>query len=50
MPQSAERLTLDFTSGYDLTFHEFKPRVGLCTDSAEPGWDSLFLSLSLKIK
>ena len=27
----------DFGSGHDLTVREFKPRVGLCTDSLEPG-------------
>ena len=45
--QSAELLTLDFGSGHDLTVREFKPRVGLCTDNAEPAWNSLSLSLSL---
>ena len=27
----------DFSSGHDLTVREFKPRVGLCADSSEPG-------------
>ena len=27
----------DSGSGHDLTAHEFEPRVGLCTDSLEPG-------------
>ena len=49
---SVKRLTLDFSSGHDLTVREFQPRVGLCADSAEPAWDSLCpspspLSLSL---
>ena len=25
-------------------FHEFEPHIGLCTDSAEPDWDSPSLS------
>ena len=37
-------------SGHDLTFLEFKPRVGLCVGSVEPAWDSLSLSLSLSFK
>ena len=45
--QSVRRLTLDFGSGHDLTVREFGPRVGLCTDSAEPAWNSLSLSLCL---
>ena len=39
--QSVKRLTLDFSSGHDLTISEFEPCVGLCADSAEPAWDSL---------
>ena len=27
----------DVGSGHDLTVSEFKPRVGLCADSSEPG-------------
>ena len=27
----------NFSSGHDLTVHEFEPRVGLCADSLEPG-------------
>ena len=27
----------DFGSGHDLPVHGFEPRVGLCTDSSEPG-------------
>ena len=30
-------------------FCEFKPRVGLCADSAEPAWDSLSPLLSLPL-
>ena len=44
--QSVKRLTLDFGSGHDLTVCEFEPCIGLCADSAEPGWDSLSPSLS----
>ena len=39
--------TLDVGSGHDLMVCELEPRVGLCADTAEPVWDSLFLSLSL---
>ena len=35
--------------GHGLEVHRFEPPVGLCADSAEPAWDSLPLSLSLKI-
>ena len=59
MAQSVKLLTLAFSSGHDLTVCEFKPRVGLCAEGAEPAWDSvspshsappcLSLSLSLKI-
>ena len=28
--------------------HEFEPHIGPCTDHAEPAWDSLSLSVSLK--
>ena len=45
--QSVKCLTLDFGSGHDLTVHEIKPCIGLCTDSPEPAWDSLSLSLPL---
>ena len=38
---------LDFSSGHDLTVHGIKPRIGLCTDTEEPAWDSLSLPLSL---
>ena len=43
----AESLTLDFSSGYDLLVHEFKPHIGLCANSVEPSLESLSLSLSL---
>ena len=42
-------LTLDFGSGHDLMVPEFKPDMGLCTDSVEPALDSLFLPLSLPL-
>ena len=35
--QSVKPLTLDFSSGRDLAICELEPRVGLCTDSSEPG-------------
>ena len=44
--QSVERPTLGFSSGHDLTVHEFEPRVGLHADGAEPAWDSLSQPLS----
>ena len=40
------RLTLDFSSGGDLTARGFQSCVGLCADSVEPTWDFLSLSLS----
>ena len=46
MAQSVKHLTLDFGSGHDLTVPGFKPCVRLYTDSAEPAWDCLSLSLS----
>ena len=49
MAQSATSLALDFCSGHDLTVCETEPRVGLCTDSTEPAWDSLSSSLSLSL-
>ena len=43
---SLKHLTLDFSSGHDLTVCEFKPHVRqLCIGSVEPAWDSLSLSL-----
>ena len=47
--QSAKCPILGFGSGHDLAVREFEPRAGLLTDSVEPAWDSLSLSLSLKI-
>ena len=38
--QTDKRLTVDSSSGHDLTVCEFEPRIGLCADSAEPAWDS----------
>ena len=43
--QSVKRLTLDLSSGHDLTVREFNPRLRLCTASVEPAWSSLSLSL-----
>ena len=45
--QSVKCLTLDFGSGHDLMVCEIETHVGLCTDSVEPAWDTLFLSLPL---
>ena len=45
MAQSVKHPTLDFHSGYDLRVCGFKPVSGLCTDIAEPAWESLSLSL-----
>ena len=39
--QLVEHLTLDLVSGHDLTVSEMEPCTELCTDSAEPAWDSL---------
>ena len=44
--QLVKHPTLDFSSGHDLTSHEFEPRIRLHADSAEPASDSLSLSLS----
>ena len=43
--QSVKPPTLDFGPGHDLTILGIEPHIGLCTDSVEPAWDSLFLSL-----
>ena len=43
--QLVKHQTLDFSSGHDLTVHEFKPHIGLCADTAGPAWDSLSCSL-----
>ena len=45
--QSVKHPTLNCGSGPDLTVRGIEPHVGLCADSAEPAWNSLFLSLSL---
>ena len=46
LAQSVKHLPLGFGLGHDLTVHEFEPGVGLCDDSTESAWDSLFSSLS----
>ena len=43
--QSVEHLTLGFCSGHGLTVRGLEPHVRLCTDSAEPAWDSLSLQI-----
>ena len=56
--QSVKCLTLDYSSSHDPAGHEIGSHIGLCTDSVEPGWDSLssvslpappLLTLSLKV-
>ena len=47
--QLVKQRTLDFRSGHDIMVHEFEPCIGLHTDSAEPAWDSLSLSLSASL-
>ena len=57
MAQSVKLPALGLGSGHDLTVRGFEPREGLCADSDDPAWDSLFLpfpdscflSLSFKI-
>ena len=39
-------LTLDLSSGHDLTVHGIELHVGLWADSMEPAWNSLSPSLS----
>ena len=46
MAQSVEHLNLNFGSGHDLMVLEIEPHVRVCTDNAEPAWDSLCLPLS----
>ena len=49
MAQSVKHLTLAHLTldlGPDLPVRDFEPRVGLCADSAEPAWDSLYASPS----
>ena len=40
--QWIKHLTLALASGHDFTVGEMEPLVGLCTDSAEPAWRSVF--------
>ena len=46
MAQPVTYLTAGSGPSHDLTVCEFKPRIGLCADSAEPAWDSLSPILS----
>ena len=39
--QSVKRLTLDFSSGHDLTVCEFEHHVRFHADITEPSWDPL---------
>ena len=51
MAQSVKHPTLDIGSGHDLMVRGFEPKVGLCANSKEPGWDFLSpLSLPLPFK
>ena len=43
--QSVKHPILDLGSGRDLAVGGMEPRGGLCTDSAEPAWDSVSFSL-----
>ena len=47
--QLVKHLTLDISSGHDLTVGETEALIRLCADSVEPTWDSLSLSLSLSL-
>ena len=38
--QWVEARTLDFSSRHDLTVRGIKPRVGLCSEGADPAWNS----------
>ena len=49
MAQLVKRLTLGLGSGHDLTVCELEPCVRLCSDSIEPAWDSLSLSVCLSL-
>ena len=44
--QSVKPPTPGFSSGHDLTVDGIKPHIRFCTESIEPVWDSLSLSLS----
>ena len=37
---------LDLGSGHDLSVCGMEPHIGLCADSADPAWNSLFPFLS----
>ena len=41
MAQLVKHLTLYLCSDRDLMVHEIEPRIGLCADGVEPGWDSV---------
>ena len=43
------QVMISFSSGHDLIVREIEPHVGLCTDSVEPTWDSLFFSFCPQI-
>ena len=45
MAQLVKCLSLDFSSGHDLTVHKIEPCIRLHADSTEPAWDSLSPSL-----
>ena len=47
--QLVKHLTLDLSSGHDLTVLEFKLHIELCTGGTETAWDSLSPSLSVPL-
>ena len=47
VPGWFSQLSINFSSGHDLTISRFEPHIGLCADSTEPALDSLSPCLSL---
>ena len=43
--RSVTQPSVGFGSGHGLMVYEFEPHVRLCTDNAEPAWDSLSICL-----
>ena len=46
MAQEVKHPSFEFGSGHDLTVHEIEPHIRVCTDSADPAWDSPSPSVS----
>ena len=46
MAQLVKHLTLDFSSGHDLSVYKLEPHIEFFADSEEPAWDSVSASLS----